>query len=60
MARFGMHGEKEPEPKGILKVAARRNSRGLRLYFTIYPDISRNTDNNEYLLLLLAFPEGQY
>ena len=42
--RGGIYGEIWPEPKGVPKGAARGNSRGFRPYFTVYPELSPNTD----------------
>ena len=44
MARGGIHGEIEHEHKGNPEGKARGNSRGLRLYLTVYPFLSHNTD----------------
>ena len=44
MTRGGIHGEKEPEHEGNPEGGARRISRGLRLYFTVYPELSHNAD----------------
>ena len=46
--RGGIYGEIWPEPEGNPESKARGISRGLRLYFTVYPDSSHNTDIVNY------------
>ena len=42
------YGEIYPKPEGNLEGEAQGISRGLRLYFTAYPDLSHNTDILNY------------
>ena len=44
MTRGGIYGEILPEHEGNPEGGARWISRGLRLYFTVYPNLSHNTD----------------
>ena len=44
MTRGGIYGELLPDYEGNLEGGARGISQGLRLYFTVYPDLSHNTD----------------
>ena len=44
MTRGGIYGEIKPEPDGNPEAGTRGISRGLRLYLTVYPDVSHNTD----------------
>ena len=46
--RGGIYGKIWPEPEGLPKGAARGQSQGLRPYFTVYPDLSPNTDIIQY------------
>ena len=39
-----------PEPKGVPEGTARGNSRGLRPYFAVYPELSPNTDIISFLI----------
>ena len=54
--RGGIYSEIQPEPKGNPKGEAPGISRGLRLYFTVYPDSSHNTDilNHNSCIVLLG------
>ena len=44
MMRGGIHSKITPEHKVNLEGGAKGISRGLVLYFTVYPDLSHNTD----------------
>ena len=44
MTREGIYGKIEPEHEGNPEGGDQGISRGLRLYFTVYPDLSHNTD----------------
>ena len=46
--RVGIYGEIWPEPEGNPEGKAQGISRGLRLYFTVYPNSSHNTDILNY------------
>ena len=44
MTRGGIYGEIYPEQEENPEGGAQGISWGLRLYFTVYPDLSHNTD----------------
>ena len=50
--RGGIYGKIWPEPKGLPEGAARGQSQGLRPYFTVYPDLSPNTDIIPFLTMI--------
>ena len=72
--RGGIYNEIKPEPEGNPEGKAQGFSRGLRLYFIVFPDSSHNTDILNYnssidlpgrsiweeLILRTAPRDGQY
>ena len=49
--RGGIYGKIWPEPGGLPEGIARGQSQGLRPYFTVYPDLSPNTDIIPFLTM---------
>ena len=50
--RGGIYGKIWPEPEGLPEGAAQGQSQGLRPYFTVYPDLSPNTDIIPFLTMI--------
>ena len=50
--RGGIYGKIWSEPEGLPEGAARGQSQGLRPYFTVYPDLSPNTDIIPFLTMI--------
>ena len=54
-----LHNEIKPEPKGNPEGEAGGISRGIRLYFIVYPDLSYNTGILNYISSI-DLPGDQY
>ena len=50
--RGGIYGKIWPEPEGLPAGTARGQSQGLKPYFTVYPDLSPNTDIIPFLTMI--------